>query len=280
MMGAQAKETNAAIGWEANLRLGYVRTAERTVLSDNQHCGPLRVQRPLYPEGGVCHTYILHPPGGVVGGDSLGLKLNVGEQAHALVTTPGATKFYRSGGRKACQRQQLEVENGILEWFPQDNIIFSGAQAEIGTEVELHGGARFIGWEIVSLGLPTKKERFLTGRLQSNFSLYRDGRPLFIDRLRLAGKSDLDGPAGLRGFPVTATFLATGVSREMVDELRLLLPGPEKCLLGCTLMGELLVARYLGESTFEARELFQQLWGGLRPQLIGRTACPPRIWST
>lgn len=267
-------------GWPAELHLGYSHEGGRTVLVDNRHCGPLRVQRPLYPEDGVCHTCILHPPGGVVGGDSLCLNLAVGPQAHALITTPGATKFYRSAGQTAVQRQHLVVRGGILEWLPQETIVFPGAEADIVTEVRLEDGGSFIGWEILCLGLPTRGEDFATGRLDSRLAIYRDGRPLFLDRLRVEGSKDLGSPVGLRRLPVTGCFLATGIGRETMEEMRGIVPASEGDTAGITLLGEVLVARYLGRSSCAAREFFQKLWISLRPRLIGRPACPPRIWAT
>ncbi len=267
-------------GWRAELRLAYAVAGETTILADNRHRGPLRVQRPLYPEDGVCHTCILHPPGGVVGGDSLHLELAVHPGAHALLTTPGATKFYRSGGRPASQRQILTVRDGTLEWLPQETIAFPGAEAELVTEVRLEGGAKYIGWEILCLGLPTRGEAFTTGRFEGRLALYRDGRPLFIDRLRVTGAGDLDSVIGLRRSPVTGCFLATGVSREIAEELGASLSRQGGDLTGLTLLGEVLVARYLGDSGVTAREFFTDLWTRLRPRLLGRNVCPPRIWST
>lgn len=267
-------------GWQAELSLAYAVAGETTILTDNRHRGPLRVQRPLYPEGGVCHTCILHPPGGVVGGDSLRLELGVQPGAHALLTTPGATKFYRSGGRSASQRQMLAVRGGTLEWLPQETIAFPGAEAELVTEVRLEGGAQYVGWEILCLGLPTRGEAFIAGRFEGRLALYRDGRPLFIDRLRVADAGDLNSVIGLRRHPVTGCFLATGVSRDMAEELGASLTRQGGDLTGLTLLGEVLVARYLGESGLAAREFFTELWTRLRPRLLGRNACPPRIWST
>lgn len=271
---------NSTGGWQGRLCLGFVVRDSTTILAENSHHGPLRVQLPLYPEGGVCHTCILHPPGGLVGGDRLELHLAAGEGAHALLTTPGATKFYRSAGLPAVQHQYLTVRGGTLEWFPQDTILFPGAEAEITTEIRLEGEAVFIGWEVLCLGLPTRNERFSHGRLRNRLALYRDGRPLFLERLNVSGEDDLASPAGLRNWPVTATFLATGVKEAYLAELRALLPQDGGSLTGITLLDDLLVGRYLGSSTFEAREIFQNLWAGLRPLLLGRKACPPRIWST
>jgi len=279
-VSAQVQPNGGTDGWRARLQLGYELRDATTILAENSHQGPLRVQQPLYPEGGICHTCILHPPGGVVGGDHLELRLKAAQGAHALITTPGATKFYRSGGRRAAQHQYLDLQNSRVEWFPQDSIVFPGAEAEIITEIRLTGTAAFIGWEVVCLGLPTRGERFAHGSLKSRIGLYRDGRPLFLERLAVSGTDDLDSPAGLRGFPVTATMLATGVDVTRLNGLSELLPVSGATLAAMTLMEDLLVIRCLAASTFEAREIFQAIWLLLRPRLFGCAPCPPRIWST
>lgn len=275
------KPQNQQNGWRAHLHLRFKEKNGKTILSENRHFGPLTVQRPLYPEQDVCHTCLLHPPGGVVGGDSLNLDVFVEKNATALITTPGATKFYRSGGALAEQIQKLYINGGCLEWFPQDNIIFPGAKAKITTEIRLQGSGQFLGWEVTSLGLPSSGGTFSTGTLFSSINIFRNDRPIFLDSLRIAKESALHCSSGLRGFSVAATFLATDVNSEFLTELRAILPQPDKArIAGITLMDRLLVGRYLGNSTFEARQIFEKLWNRLRPALINRTSCPPRIWAT
>lgn len=274
-------QQKSADGWTARLQLEYGVRQQRTALIRNRHLGPLMVQRPLYPEGEVCHTCILHPPGGVVGGDRLEIDVLAGRGTAALLTTPGATKFYRSGGRTAVQDQHLTVhDNALLEWFPQDNILFPGAEALIKTRIDLAHAAQFMGWEILCLGLPVNRQRLSSGSLQTELSLYRSSSPLFMERLRVQGSKDLDRCAGLRGFPVTATFIATGGNRDLLSALRDLAPGENDALYGVTMTDEILVARYLGHSTFAARALFTKIWSILRPEIAGRGACAPRIWAT
>ena len=268
-------------GWQAHLALEFTSREAVTVLSGNRHTGPLRVQRPLYPEGGVCHTCLLHPSGGVVGGDHLRLEVEVKSAAAALITTPGATKFYRSGGTRAIQENRLSIErNGWLEWLPQESIVYPDADARIATRVILADGASFMGWEIVCIGLSACGRPFADGWLEAGFDLCKEGRPLFRDRLRVQGQEDLHRPTGLRGRTVSATFVATGGRPEMLAPLREILQGDETRLTGITLMGDLLVARFLGDASAEAKRLFQEIWTWLRPHLNGRKACPPRIWET
>jgi urease accessory protein len=264
-------------GWQASLSLGFRKSPARTVLAERRHRGPLSVQRPLYPEGDLCHVYLLHPPGGVAGGDELNVQARVEPGAQALVTTPGATKFYRSAGPLASLTQELRVQDGTLEWLPQENIFFPGAVAEIHTRVILEGAGLFIGWEINCLGRTVLKERFEPGRALFHFSLYRQGRPILLERLNLNGAETLDGPAGLRGQPVIGTLVATLEDGSSLDGLRDSLSGDE---LALTWVDGLLVARYLGDSTERARNCFVALWQRLRPVVIGRPPCAPRIWNT
>jgi urease accessory protein len=198
-----------------------------------------------------------------------------------LATTPGATKHYRSGGGTAVQQQRLKVAaGGALEWLPQENILFPGARLRASTDVELQEDARFIGWEVNSLGRPVIEERFDTGALDVGFSLYRDGHRLLVDRLRVHGGEALDGPSGLRGFPVYGAFVATGADAKALESARGVLSFRTSLPFGATLIDDLLVARCLGPSVEPVNRVFRRLWGLIRPRLTGRDACPPRIWAT
>jgi urease accessory protein len=271
-------ETN---GWVANLYLGFEKSGLRTVLARKRQLGPLTVQRPFYPEGDVCHLYLLHPPGGVVGGDQLSIEVDVAADAFALLTTPGAAKLYRSEGAVAVQQQRLKVAaGGSLEWLPRENILFPGARLRMSTDVDLQGDARFIGWEMHSLGRPVIGERFDTGAADMGFSLYRDGRRLLADRLRVRGGRGLNGPSGLRGFPVYGTFVASGADAQALEAARELLPGQSGLPVAATLIDNLLVVRCLGPGVEPLDRIFRTLWRVLRPRSMGRNACPPRIWAT
>jgi len=265
-------------GWQASLALGFEPRAGRTALVHRRQRGPLAVQRPFYPEGETCHLYLLHPPGGVVGGDRLDIAAETAAGAHALVTTPGATKFYLSAGSTAYQTQSLRVLAGAkLEWLPQENIYFPGALAELETKVSLDAGASFVGWEIQCLGRPVIQEAFTDGRAAFRLSVMRDGKPLLLERLQVF-PGNLNGAAGLRGQPVSGTFLATPASRAELERVRALLT--QTTVAAATLLEDLLVVRYLGDSTERCRKLFSSIWAAIRPSVIGREPCLPRIWST
>ena len=229
---------------------------------------------------------MLHPPGGVVGGDQLDINLTVDSSSDTLLTTPGATKFYRSGGRHAQQTQQFDV-HGTLEWLPQENIFFPGADCTLSTRINLHKDARYIGWDIQCLGRPAIGETFDQGSLHVATHLQRDNTPLFIDRLTIDtnnakhAKNDLHGVAGLRGHPVVATLIATPATQTTLDTARAYCATPlHQGIASTTLMNNTLIARYLGGSTAEAHRIFRAIWHAIRPDVMQRAAITPRIWNT
>jgi len=271
-------------GWAAELELGFARAGERTVLARRRHNGPLQVQRPFYPEGpGVCHVYVLHPPGGVVGGDRLALDVAVEADAHALVTTPAAGKLYRSGGPWAELTNTLRVaDGGVLEWLPQETIAFAGALARQTTRVHLATRACFVGWEVLCLGRPAAGEAFAHGEVRQTLELWREGRPLLHERARCSGGAELlQAPWGLAGRPVTATLWAVAPEGGLAEPLRAAaIPPPPGGLAGVTEINGVLIARCLVAHADGARSWLMRAWQALRPALAGRVACPPRIWRT
>ncbi len=267
-------------GWKASLELEFALRGARTVLARKCQQGPLTVQRSFYPEGDVCHLYLLHPPGGVAGGDHLQVQVTTTPESHALITTPGAAKFYRSIGPTAFTSQQFYLTGGTLEWLPQENIFFPGAQVQMHTEINLSDGANYIGWEIHCLGRPVISERFEHGRLVSKTVVKRDGKPLLIDRLVVDGEQSLDGKATLRGRPVTATLIASGADSKVLEAAREVIAEASATETGVTLLADILVCRYLGGSSEDARKCFIRIWQAIRPLLMRRAAVLPRIWAT
>lgn len=271
----------SASSWQARLELEFAGVGARTVMARRRHVGPLVVQRPFYPEGaGICHVYLVHPPGGIVGGDQLTLQLQCRPGAHALVTTPAATKFYRAGPHpEARLQQELHVDDAALEWLPQENIVFDGARARATTSVHLQRGARFLGWEITCLGRPTNSETLTEGSLASDLRLARDGVPLFIDRLRLTGNSPaLQAPWGWAGMQALGTLVMTPSPDVDLAALRAL--EAPSVRFAFTRVQDVLVCRALAMQAEPVRELFTRIWLMLRPALLGVSAVPPRIWAT
>jgi urease accessory protein len=266
--------------WQAELKLAYGRDGDATRPTLRRHKGPLRVQKHLYAEGPeVCQHIIVHPPGGIAGGDRLDICATVGANAWAQLTSPGAAKWYRAAG-PAYQQLNLRVEAGAtLEWLPQETIVYAGAQAELTTEIDLAGDAKLLYWDIIALGRPASGERFDAGHFQAQLNIRRDGQLLWHERQRVVGSDGLlDSSIGLDGKPVFATLLISGeIDSELLDRCRNLTTAVRGDL---TQLPGLLVARCLANEALHARAWLIELWRLLRPELLGRRAVPPRIWST
>jgi len=270
-------------GWEAELKLGFARRGEATRLVSRSHRGPLAFQKPLYPEGdAVCHGILIHPPAGIAGGDRLEIGIQVDAGAHALLTTPGAGKWYRSNGPWGSQQIRLNVaEGGVLEWLPQESIVFDEAQARGATHIQLAADAILIGQDMICLGRTARGERFTRGRLELATRIERAGRPLWREAIALDGDDVLLGAqAGLAGDPVFGTFYIahTGVDAAMVEALREITPLQGRGAI--TRLPGVLLARWIGLHAEAGRHWFAQLWSALRPPLLGRPATVPRIWNT
>lgn len=271
-------------GWHASLHLRFNFNGKRTVIGQRFHQGPLLVQRPFYPEdNGTCHVYILHPPGGVVGGDHLNIDIEVDDGALVLVTTPAAGKFYRSNGLHAQQQNKLKVSSGAsLEWFPQENIVFNGALAKTKTHVELDDNCFFMGWDIICLGGPAAGVGFTDGFFQQSFEIWRKGKPFWIERSHYKGNSPvLSKKWGLAGCPVSASFVCVTKNNGLVKKIQEIIGiQNSKELFSVTRLNDVLVCRYLGYHAEQAKKYFISAWEILRPAVLKQSPCVPRIWHT
>lgn len=269
---------NAA--WVGSVSLDFARSGSRTIVARRRHQGPLQVQRAFHEPDGSCQVYLIHPPGGVVGGDQLELRVAAGLDSRALVTTPAATKLYRSNGQTARLEQRFELARGArVEWLPLETIVYDGARAASHTTVQLAESSEFVGWEVICLG--HDERGFQGGRLVQTWRLERQGLPLWSERLDLSGGGAmLSAPWGLAGRPVVGTLVATGARGDLVEAIRAVIPPARADWFSVTLLGEVLVCRYLGYSAEAARHFFGKSWALLRDRISGRQANAPRIWAT
>jgi len=311
---------DASSGWRAALRLRLEPGPGRTRVRRLSGFGPLYLQKPFFPEGTPAHLYLLHPPGGFVGGDRLEIDLQVATGAAGLVTTPSASKFYRSVGPRVELTQRLTVASGAeLEWLPQESLFFSGSQARIETEVRVAPSGRFIGWEIGTLGRPASGDHFDAGEVTSRLTVLRvepvaddasgdagapdgaaprsathasatgvdpagRGLPLLIEQNRWrAGDALLSAPWGMAGRSVTGLFVALPADRDVLERVRqglAALQPAPEVIGGVTLLHDLLVARVLAFHNEIARGWLEQVWRLARPLVLGRPPCTPRVWHT
>lgn len=286
--------------WDAQLDLVLEKNIRGTRISRCHHKGPLYVQRPFYPEGReLAHVYLLHPPGGVVSGDELAITITLKPHAQALITTPGAGRVYRARQDKARQGQSvtIRVEPGAhLEWFPQENIIFPGAHASLRTRIDIEKDAYFIGWDISSFGLPAQKAWFTQGELNQKLAIYLDGVPKIIEHLAFGERnfSVFHNLAGLQNKAINGIFIAGPIIEQgklneteaealiarIREQIQVDSCSANTNLFAISLNNNFIVARFLGDCSAMAKTLFSRVWTEVRPALLDRAACPPRIWLT
>ena len=274
--------------WHATLDLSYRLESSRTV-ARHVHRGPLRILQSLYPEGdAVCHNVLVHPPGGLVGGDTLEIRVSADSGAHGLVTTPGATRFYRSEAELALQHTRIRLEAGArLEWLPLESICYSGCLAENRLEMELAPGAELIGWDITALGLPAAQQAFESGHLTQHISLA--GAWLERGRVDAQDKRLMHGSLGLAGHACMATlYFCCGERLErarvqaLIDSARHVMQAHVlNNTAGATVPNDhVVLVRVLAPLVEPAMDLLRQVRAAWRHTAWSLPANPPRIWST
>ncbi len=296
-MDRPTKPTDTTPGyWPARLELRFARRGDGTAAVLRRHVGPLRVQRMFYPEGPrCCHALLLHPPAGIAGGDRLAIEVVVEAASHALLTTPGATKWYRTGNAdEARQDLTLSVaDDACLEWLPQESILFDGARAVQWTDISLEPRAAMFGWDIVQLGRLAAGEHWLHGSWRQQLILRRGGKLVWRERAELdAAAAARASVLALAGHDVFAT--AWACSPRLTTDVAAALAAARATVaahdleaqgLACGISwlsapAELLIIRVLAHDAQTLRGLLEALWHTLRPWVAGIPAVRPRIWHT
>lgn len=253
----------------------------RTILK-HQHLGPLRIQKALYPEGPAqCHAIIVHPPGGIAGGDRLEVRLQSQKQSQSLVTTPSAAKWYGTDGAiPATQHVEIGLA-GQLEWLPQETIIFDHALVESELSIRATGTGAMLGWDHLIFGRRASGESFKTGRFAQSLKVTLSETLVWHDRIVLNGDDALfHSPIGLRGHHAFATIWAILAepqtwSESLTETVRMQSPQVSWTVLH----PRLLVGRLLTEP-IKLKGLLEQAWTTLRPLVLNRIAREPRLWAT
>lgn len=276
--------TPAIANWHASLRLHFARTGSATRLVGNRHAGPLRVQKALYPEGeAVCHAIVIHPPGGVAGGDTLSIDVQLDPGAHAVLSTPGAAKWYRANGKQSRQQLRLSAGAGAaIEWLPQESIFYDQAQVVLDQQVDLGAGASYLGCDILCFGRRAAGESFTSGSVRQQMRIRLEGKLVWSEQGGVSGDGpSMASPLGLAGHSVCVTVIAVGKPADaaLLAALRAIGP-PLELDVGASQLKSLLVLRCLCDDSEAARKLVMAAWALLRPHLTGRVAQVPRIWNT
>ncbi len=276
------------MSWHAQLDIDYRLEQQRTV-ARHSHTGPLRVLQSLYPEGdSICHNVLVHPPGGLVGGDTLEMTIAASGASHGLITTPGATRFYRSAGEPAIQRARIQLtDQARLEWLPLEAIAYNACLAENHLSVSLGPQAEFMGWDLTAFGLPSAQLPFDTGQFLQHIEV----PGLWLERGLMQANDDclINGPLGLAGQRCMASLFFVSGSKMTRNRRESGLELARQVIAGHTLGGtagatcpneQVMVLRVLAPLVEPATDLLRQVWQVWRQHFWHLPAAVPRIWST
>jgi len=275
------------MAWRADLKLDYTLESQRTVVR-YLHQGPLRILQSLYPEGDqICHNVLVHPPGGLVGGDTLDIQVTVAEGAHGLVSTPGATRFYKSGGHPALQKVVAHLaDNAKLEWLPLEAIAYNDCEATNRAIFNLAPSAELITWDVTALGLPSSDMAFTQGHFQQHIEI----PGVWLERGNIRGEDTrwLNSPLGLAGGKCLASLVfasgsaidsdrttqALQAAREVIESHPLRLQAGITCA-----HPQVIVLRVMSPLVEPTMDLLKKVWAVWRHTLWALPSTPPRIWS-
>jgi len=275
------------MAWRADLKLDYTLESQRTVVR-YLHQGPLRILQSLYPEGDqICHNVLVHPPGGLVGGDTLDIQVTVAEGAHGLVSTPGATRFYKSGGHPALQQVVAHLaDNAKLEWLPLEAIAYNDCEATNRAIFNLAPSAELITWDVTALGLPSSDMAFTQGHFQQHIEI----PGVWLERGNIRGEDTrwLNSPLGLAGGKCLASLVfasgsaidsdrttqALEAAREVIESHPLRLQAGITCV-----HPQVIVLRVMSPLVEPTMDLLKKVWAVWRHTLWALPSTPPRIWS-
>lgn len=275
------------MAWRAELKLDYTLESQRTV-ARFLHQGPLRILQSLYPEGDqICHNVLVHPPGGLVGGDTLDIRVSVAKGAHGLVSTPGATRFYKSGGHPALQHVVAHVSNGArLEWLPLEAIAYNNCEATNRAIFNLEPSAELITWDVTALGLPSSDMAFNQGHFQQHLEI--PGVWLEKGNIRGTDARWLNSPLGMAGQKCLGTLVFAAGSAIEAGRAEHALEAAREVLESHSLKGQagltcahpqVIVLRVMSPLVEPTMDLLKQVWATWRHTLWALPSTPPRIWS-
>ena len=290
----RGQQPTERVGWQGSLSLCFQSRGSATRLVRNRHEGPLRLLKTLQSEDERrLEAVIVHPPGGLVGGDSLQIDLQVEAGAHVLVTTPGAQKWYRAESLATSSTRLIVADGAVLEWLPQPAILYDRARARQMLAIEMGREACCMGWEILVRGRGAMGEAFKSGQIEQALSISVGGALLWQERLHAQAADRLfDSPLGWDRRRIAASVwccapaAAPPTLHALRDSWRVLIDGactaPRSSVRGgATVATEgLLLAKLLADDGEHLMTLCRQLWQAARISLEGDEGSAPRIWRT
>jgi urease accessory protein len=252
----------------------------RTAIARLGQRSPVRVILPR-PEGREAVAVLLNTAGGVCGGDRLELDARVAAGGKATLVGQAAEKIYRALDRPAEIRTRLAVgEAAALHWAPQETLLFDGAMLERRTELRAADGARLLAAETLVFGRRAMGELVRALHLRDDWRLFRGGRLVWADSLRLLGAPPeaLGAASGFAGREALCTLVFVG---ERLEEARDAVRGVLDAAPvrgGASVVNGVLVARALGGAA-AIRGALTRVLNVLRADGLGFAPALPRVWS-
>jgi len=273
---------NSNASWCASLQLQFSLKNNKSFPSFVKHFGPLRVQRAFYPESSnICHSYILHPPGGIVGGDTLDISIELQKYSHAFVTTPGATKVYRSKKYSEINNTLNLEQEATLEWMPQETLLFSDSWCKQKTTINMHKSSNLCFWDIVCFGMPAINKKFTEGDFRQSLQINIDGKPILIEKNNITGSSDiLSKKWGFQDYYIAGILVLYVTEKIDVEVYRVVASDYSSSIVGITQKGPFIICRALSDDAESMRKCFSAMWRVWRESVLGISAIKPRIWDT
>ena len=248
-----------------------------TALADLRQDGCLKARFPR--PTGWAEAVMLNSSGGVVAGDQLRLRLEVGTNAKATFTAQAAERFYRARPQDApaTVHTTLSVAEGAsAEWLPQETILFDHAALTRTLAVDLAETSWFLGVETLIFGRALMGETVHHLRLRDTITIRRAGKLELHDAIRLEGEAApiLAARASTGGAIATATLIhAAPTAATMLPPLRAAFAETSAQAAAST-WNNLLVARLVAPDSATLRT---SIVAALQ---VLREARPiPRVWS-
>ena len=261
-----------------NLALTFQLAAGRTRIATfyQEGCLKARLPRPVDPD--VCEAVTMNISGGIAGGDALSVAIGLAAHTRACIAGQAAERVYRSlAAEPARLRTAIRVGAGAtLHYLPQETILFDGFALARSLDIELAANARYIGVESLVFGRQDMGEIVRTGQLRDQTRLWRDGKLVFQDMIRLDGDihAILARKAVANGAVAVASMIyACENAAARLDEVRVAVQD-QGCEAGATMVEDVLLLRLLAPSSARVR-------AGITAALFvcrdGSTL--PRVWQ-
>jgi urease accessory protein len=180
----------------------------RSAVVGRRAASPLRLLCPRNA-GHAAWTYTSTFGGGLVDGDDVRLRVDVGAGASALLSTQASTKAYAAsaGARQAIQANLGEGSQLVVLSDPL--VLFAGSRVETLLDVRLEQGATLVAVEALAAGRVARGERWQAARCQTRVRVRR-GTDVVLDDALLLDPAHGDVPSRMGPFDAWATIVLSG----------------------------------------------------------------------